>query len=145
MTLARVELSLESRIENLPAVGAAVRGIAERNGFGETRAYHAELCAVEAVTNAIEHAYGGRPGARVEIALAADEGRIEIRVRSKGVRLAAGRLAAAEAPDPLEERGRGLFLIRSLADEVETRADGGIHELRMLITNRPENADEPHA
>lgn len=72
------------------------------------------LAASEAVANVIEHAHGcdGRP-ARIEVESRAAA--VELRIFDSGGGTPS--LDDADLPDAMAERGRGMFLIQTLADD----------------------------
>jgi serine/threonine-protein kinase RsbW len=72
------------------------------------------LAASEAVANVIEHAHGcdGRQ-ARIEVESVGAA--VELRIFDSGG--TTPDLEAAALPDPMSERGRGMFLIQTLADD----------------------------
>lgn len=103
----------------VPLARHALRRYAERAGFGDDRTFALVSTVGEAVANAVEHAYG-----RIV-------GNVRVRVRNRGTALDVsvedqGRWKPAEKR---EERGRGLPLMRALADGVEIRTD----QLRTLV------------
>jgi serine/threonine-protein kinase RsbW len=123
-----IELSIDSRLENLDLLGGAVSGVAAALGFGEIERYHLELCAVEAVSNSILHAYHGAAGKPVRVRIVVEAERIELRIADQGTPVPEDRRApprsvepdpeAPDAPETLTEGGRGLFLMFTLMDEV---------------------------
>jgi len=126
-----IELCLDSRLENLDLLGAAVSGIAASLGFGDSGRYHLELCAVEAVSNSIRHAYHSVPGNPVRVRIAVDGERIEMRVANQGTpmpeeqRVPPALEAEPSSLDELAEGGRGIFLMCSLMDEVVFGSEDG--------------------
>lgn len=128
MALGTVTLATDSSHDHVFLVGAAVRGIAREVGLDELGAAHVELAVVEAVNNAIEHAYRGRPGHRVEVAVSAAGPRLTIEIADRGIAMeweaARASAAARLARDPLADGGRGLLIIREVMDEVGYRRDG---------------------
>jgi len=98
------------------AAAAVIRGFLTEQGIPEKDLFACELCVAEACNNAFEYA---RPAERNYHPIAdavCTEGEIELRVtdRSTGFDLP----ERAEAVSPAAERGRGLFIIRSMMDEV---------------------------
>lgn len=97
-------------------------------GLGRDKLDDLQLAVVEAAGNAIEHAYrdSDRPG-RVEVVLSADrDGGVRITVADEG----------RWRPPPQDPgfRGRGVQIIKALADEVDIAAgsDGTIVRFRLL-------------
>jgi serine/threonine-protein kinase RsbW len=131
-----IMLAIESCLDHVYLVGAAVRGIAREAGLDEHRASQVELAVVEGVNNAIEHAYRNVPGRRVEVVVEVAERRLTIEIADCGVAMEwATECAAAAAravADPLADGGRGLMIIRELMDEVDYRSDGGRNVLSLM-------------
>ena len=123
-----ITLTIDSGLEHVFLVGAAVRGIARDAGLGEHRASQVELAVVEGVNNAIEHAYRGVAGQRVEVVVGVLGRRLTIEIADCGVAMGwEAECAAAKArgvADPLADGGRGLMIIRELMDQVDYRSDG---------------------
>ena len=110
-----------------------MRGIAEAAGFERARASEVALCLQEAAVNAVEHACGRRREEVVSVVLSIEEGVLRAEVRDRGRAMPEGRLEEARRsePDPLAERGRGLFMITQLAASVTYSSSDGENVLRM--------------
>jgi serine/threonine-protein kinase RsbW len=135
-----IKLTIESRVENAALVGVSVNRICLEAGFSEQSAFEVELCVVEAVNNAIEHAYRQRPGNEVEIQLKLTAQALNLKVADTGQALPAGMLSAEKllpshhepgAGRRLSDGGRGLFIIRSMMDQVGYETVGGKNVLSM--------------
>lgn len=87
----------------------------------------AVLAVHEALTNAIQHGGGVR-----SVTAAVQGAVLEVEVRDAGNGFAVG--GWRKAPDPMSERGRGLWLISRLADgyDVDTTSHGTCLRLRFL-------------
>ena len=88
--------------------------------------YDLLTCVQEASKNALRFA-ATSCGVRVSVAVGSSE--ILVTVRDHGPGLDLKRLTDLP-PDPLSESGRGLFLLRTLMDEVEFHVNGGT-EVRL--------------
>jgi len=128
MTHGAVTLAIDSCLDHVALVGVAVRGIARDLGFDEWRAAEVELAVVEGVNNAIEHAYRGAPGHRVDVHVAAADARLTIEIADRGDAMewdaAHASVAARAERDPLADGGRGLLIMHEAMDEVAYRRDG---------------------
>jgi serine/threonine-protein kinase RsbW len=126
-----IELCIDSRLENLDLLGAAVSGIAAALGFDESERYHLELCAVEAVSNSVRHAYHGVPGRPVRVRIAVSAEHVEMRVADQGDPIPEERRLPPKLDvdpadlDAISEGGRGIFLMHSLMDEVSFGGEAG--------------------
>jgi serine/threonine-protein kinase RsbW len=133
-----IGLDIESRPECIELLSGALYGMCQPV-LPAAEIAKINLAMVEAVNNAVEHAYHGEPGhpVRVELELAPD--RLGLRVQDHGQPMPPGRLEAVAAfvePDPEDPetwsmRGRGLFIIRSCMDTVEYEARDGVNTLSM--------------
>jgi serine/threonine-protein kinase RsbW len=128
MRAGAITLAIDSQFDHVFLVGVVVRAVCVQAGFAEEETAGVELCVVEAVNNCVEHAYREEPGHRVEVRLALAGGALRLEVRDRGRRMdwaAACARADACAADPAAEGGRGIFILRSLMDEVGyTERDG---------------------
>jgi anti-sigma regulatory factor (Ser/Thr protein kinase) len=95
------------------------------------------LAVNEAISNIMRHAHRGRPSAAVQVQCWLRDDRIEIHLLDEGPPF---NFDALPALDPAEVRigGRGVFLMRSLMDEITCapRPEGG-NRLRMVKRIQP--------
>lgn len=98
-------------------------------GDREKLAYELNLVLTEAMTNAIQHANEGDPAKEVHIEIGIADGRLTIRVYDSGQGFDIRRFVTP-AP-PLEEHGRGIYLIHTIMDQVVYRPCGSGHVLEM--------------
>jgi serine/threonine-protein kinase RsbW len=137
----QIRLTIASRTDNTALVGLAVRGICSAGSWTEVDVYQIELCVVEAVQNAIRHAYGNDGGREVEIVIEQEQDRMEFRISDTGTPMAAWREPICPDFDPrdigsLPEGCMGLYLIRSIMDEARYDSLDGRNTLTM-IRRRP--------
>jgi serine/threonine-protein kinase RsbW len=128
-------LAIESALDHVCLVGAAVRGVAAAAGLDALAAAQVELAVVEGVNNAIEHAYRGRPGQPVEVALGVVDHCLTIEIADRGLAMEWDRAYAAATArldaDPLADGGRGLVIMHQTMDEVGYRSHAGRNVLRL--------------
>ena len=128
-------LRIDSQLDHVFLIGLSVRAICAAARLDDGEADAVELCVVEAVNNAIEHAYGEQPGyvVEVEAVLAATTLRIAVRDRGRSMDWAAAcALADARAAEHLAEGGRGVFIMRSLMDGLSYHSADGWNVLTMV-------------
>jgi anti-sigma regulatory factor (Ser/Thr protein kinase) len=114
-----LELTVPSSSRYLPRVRhAAARAM---HGLPRSTVDDVLLVLDEAVSNAIRH--GSAAGEPITVALAVDGGWVEVRVGDNGPTERLPRLPGAP-PSSLATGGRGLWLIRQLADDVRLRRAG---------------------
>lgn len=134
-----VELRVPARAEHLALVRLVVTSLAESAArLGGGRLDDLRLAVSEACANAVE-AYGrlGRPGAPITLRLRARPGTIEVEIGDEAGGFDPDELVPhppVEAPERLHhERGLGVPLMRTLADEVEFRSEGGGTVVRLVL------------
>lgn len=134
-TIGVIRLIVESRLENVPLIGSAVRGIAELLSIDEIGSYHLELCAVEAVTNVIKHAYHLEGGHSVELEIQVCRDRLTFKLRDSGESMDVSRIVPLQFdpsnPETLPESGMGIFILKSLMDEIDYEVIDGRNVMRM--------------
>src|SRR5688500_4926911 len=92
-------------------------------------AYRVELCAVEAVTNAIRHAYGNQPGDEVSVTVVMRDNQLEVEVADTGLAMLAAQVSRlrygsdvfdfdARERACVPEGGMGLQIMHEAMDEV---------------------------
>lgn len=128
-------LRIDSQLDQVFLIGLSVRAIGAAAGLDHEEAGAVELCVVEAVNNAIEHAYREQPGSVVEVEMALAATALRIEVRDRGRRMdwaAACALPDAHAAEHLAEGGRGVLIMRSLMDGLSYHTADGWNVLRMV-------------
>jgi serine/threonine-protein kinase RsbW len=141
--LTRVRLTISSNLGDVVYVGLFVNKICEHLRMGAESAYQVELCAVEAATNAIRHAYANDPNKEVSVTLAVHSDRLELEVVDTGTamspdqeqRLMKGSKVFDFDPTDqtsLPEGGMGLQIIHDVMDEVSYKRDAGANSLQLI-------------
>jgi serine/threonine-protein kinase RsbW len=123
-----LSLSIDSNLELVEIVELVARGLTAKMGFDEDDSSWIELAIREAVVNAIKHGnqYSADKGIDVQFLVERDAMAIYVRDRGQG-------FDPTGLPDPLaaenllEPSSRGIFLMRTLMDEVQYSAhpEGG--------------------
>ncbi len=131
-----VKLTIDSRLECVELVGVAVSSICYLVPLSEIDAYQAELCVVEAVTNAIKHAYQNDPDNEVVVRITLAPPRIIFEVSDQGLPITEFGIPNFDF-DPadieyLPEGGMGLYIIDSVMDDVCYFSKNGVNTLRMI-------------
>lgn len=98
-------------------------------GDREKLAYELNLVLTEAMANAIQHANEGDPAQEVHIEIGILDRRLTIRVYDHGQGFDIRQFA--QPRHPLEEHGRGIYLIHTIMDEVVYRSTECGHVLEM--------------
>ena len=125
-----VELVVASDTRWLQLIRGVVEKFSARAGLDPKATQEVVLAVDEAVANVIKHSYKGAPDQKISLRCENVEGDVEVEVRDQGEPFDP---AERELPPPDELRvgGRGVYLIRSVMDEVEYRRDGSTNCVRM--------------
>jgi anti-sigma regulatory factor (Ser/Thr protein kinase) len=116
-------------IASIAVVRAAICAALRDNGWGEDASNRVVLAASEAVANAVEH--GSQEGELVEIVYQVGDEDTQVRVLDSGGTSPWTPPAEPPTPPSTATRGRGLAIIRALAQKVEFRPAGHGTELRL--------------
>jgi serine/threonine-protein kinase RsbW len=123
-----------------------LRGLGIEAGLGGGALGRIEVCVSEAVSNCMEHAYGGQPGHPIAIEWTPTAEDIRVAVCDRGMPLDVAQLDRVdlsvlevdpEKPESFRPRGRGLALIKALAAQVQYRSEGDTNRLIMWISRNP--------
>ena len=122
--LIEVDIKVPNTTRYLSLIGRIGEDIARElelyRGDKETLAYHLNLVLTEAMVNAIRHSGPREPEKLVRIMITLNADDITIRVYDDGQGFDINNIPPPNF-DELEDRGRGIFLIRSLMDSVSYR------------------------
>lgn len=127
-----IDVIIASRLGAIRYVGVAINKFCEISGMSEMDAFGVELSTVEAVTNAVEHAYKKVPGGEVRVRFSRHADGLTVEVHDRGIPMdltlfeAIGPGALECEPDAIDkipQRGRGLAIIKKMMDHVTYRAE----------------------
>ncbi|GLI95402.1 ATP-binding protein [Methylocystis echinoides] len=106
------------------------KDLADAAGDTDTLAYHLNLVLTEAAANAIQHGLPDQPGSTIRISIGLEDKDLVVRVYDHGQGFD---LEAVPAPNfaDLNERGPGIFFIRTFMDSVDSRKAEGSNVLEM--------------
>ncbi|MBD3334806.1 MAG: hypothetical protein GF355_04765 [Candidatus Eisenbacteria bacterium] len=132
----RLRVSVPAVFGSLRTMDNALRIFTERRlpRWRDSQEFHdLRLALREAATNIVEHSLGGDPGARILFEIDAGGNELRLRLRDKGPPFDPA-AQAARPPDPeeLAEGGYGLFIIRSLVDDIAYDTDEEGNTLTLL-------------
>jgi PAS domain S-box-containing protein len=115
----------------------AVRDFLTAHGVDEQTVEELVLCVEEACTNTLRHSGSIEPG---EVAVSIREHFVEICVKDSGKGLDLAGIDLTREPDLLAPGGRGLYLLKALADELElTNEDGACVRIRKRLAPQTQN------
>ncbi len=127
------ELQFASQLDLLPDINKQIGGIVAQYPEFELKAQYIELAVHEAIINAMSHGNGYNRGKSVFLSYRHESNRLSFEVRDEGCGFDPDSVPDPTAPENIEEcSGRGLFIIRTITDELEYREGGRICCLTFL-------------
>jgi serine/threonine-protein kinase RsbW len=142
-----VLLTIPSRMEMLAVVDGLVQAIVSQLDLDEDAAIAVATSVVEAGTNAIQHGHGHDQGRPVHFRFLLGDTSLEVWVHDSGPGFNPDDVLAADPTGPediFKARGRGIFIMRSLMDEVEfelgANAGTTVHLVKRLGCGSGSNA-----
>ena len=129
-----IKIQIPSLSENIRIIESFIDNAKERFSLNDDIYGNIMISVTESVNNAISHGNKGRSDKNVSITLTLNESQIKFRIEDEGTGFDYDSLPDPTAPENLEKpSGRGIFLMRHLADEVTFEEDGKIVELTFYI------------
>jgi serine/threonine-protein kinase RsbW len=129
-----VDIKIPNKTRYLSLIGKIGEDIAREverySGDKEILAYHLNLVLTEAMVNAIKHTGPKEPERQVRIVISIHLDDLTIRVYDDGQGFDISSIPPPNFEEP-EDRGRGIFLIRSLMDSVCYRKNSRQNILEM--------------
>jgi len=127
-------LQLPSKHESITQLEALIEAVADKYQVGEDTFANMMTCLNEAVINAIVHGNKFDPDKTVFVNVEADSKRIIWTITDEGDGFDYNNLPDPTAADRLEElTGRGVFIVKHLADQCIFNAKGNEVELHFKI------------
>ncbi|QIX61555.1 ATP-binding protein [Hymenobacter sp. BT18] len=135
----QVKIQIPSLVENIRVVESFIDNSKDTFHIEDDIYGNIMVAVTEAVNNAIRHGNKFDRDKNVHLSLEVDANRVKFEVEDQGQGFDFNNLIDPTAPENLENPGgRGIFLIRHLADEVEFSKDGRNVQLTFFLT--PENS-----
>ena len=136
----RITLAITSDLQNVPLIGQAIERLCSLASLADVESHQIALCVVEAVNNAIVHAYNREAEHEVEVIFGQYPDRLIVQICDAGRTMDPKRLERQTASpldfDPcclerIPERGLGLAIIRKTMDEVTYTTSHGKNILTL--------------
>jgi serine/threonine-protein kinase RsbW len=119
------EITISSSFESLNRVETLVENVCESLEINEENFGNVLIAVTEAVNNAIDHGNKQDPSKKVRICVGDKDSDFCFAVIDEGQGFNFENLPDPTAPENIEkEHGRGIFLMRSLAEEVDFEDEG---------------------
>ena len=137
-TMPHLHMSIPPQVAALPRARLCLRAFLSLHVGDDDAIDDVVLCVQEAMKNSIRFS-ASKDSIEVDVALL--DHVVEARVRDFGAGFdVAPDVKALRLADPLSQSGRGLFLIRTLSDELKFVVDGGVE---ILIVKKLERHTHP--
>ena len=125
-------ITINSDIEKLKVVETLVDKLSKKLGVSDEVYGKILISTVEAVNNAILHGNKGDLNKMVTVNISADGNVLDITVTDEGEGFEYGNLPDPTDPKNIENlHGRGVFLMRRLADSIEYNTSGNEVKMRF--------------
>lgn len=119
------KIRIESKVENLRVVEKEIDETTTVIGISQDDYGKILVCTMEAVNNAIMHGNRSNPKKIVDIELSFDSNELHIKVTDEGTGFKPEKVPDPTTPENIEElNGRGIYLIKHLADNIEFNERG---------------------
>ena len=124
----KVNMSLPCKAEYVGVVRLTVSAIANRMGFNIEEIEDIKVAVAEGCTNAIKHGLDEK----FDINIDGFENKLQIQIRDTGKGYKVEEVGSPDLSNP-KEGGLGIFIIKTLMDEVELKSQIGIgSEIKMV-------------
>lgn len=129
-----IRIEIPSLSDNIRMIESFIDNAKEKFHLNEDIYGNIMIAVTEAVNNAIRHGNKGDSTKNVSLGLTLEEGMIKFRIEDEGRGFDFHNLPDPTAPENLEKPGgRGIFLMKHLADEVDFSEQGKVVELSFYI------------
>jgi serine/threonine-protein kinase RsbW len=129
-----IKIQIPAISENIRMIESFIDNSKEKFHLDEDLYGNIMIAVTEAVNNAIKHGCKGNSEKSVSLALSLTDSTIKFRIEDDGVGFDYHNLPDPTAPENLEKpSGRGIFLMKHLADEVEFFDNGRVVELSFYV------------
>jgi len=134
MSMKNIRIEIPSLSDNIRMIESFIDNAKEKFHLNEDIYGNIMIAVTEAVNNAIRHGNKGDSAKNVSLGLSLEDGLIKFRVEDEGRGFDFHDLPDPTAPENIEKPGgRGIFLMKHLADEVDFSEDGKVVELIFYI------------
>jgi serine/threonine-protein kinase RsbW len=130
----KISIEIPSLSENIRMIESFIDNAREKYHLNDDIYGNIMIAVTEAVNNAIKHGNQNNSRKNVSLALALEEGVIKFRIEDEGNGFDYEYLPDPTSPENLEKPGgRGIFLMKHLADEVAFGEKGKVVELSFYM------------
>jgi len=135
ITMENNKLQLSSKTEELSVIETVIDDVFETFSFNESYYGNILVATTEAVNNAMQHGNHFDPEKKVNIEFQMQDSTIKVKVKDQGNGFDYSNLPDPTDPDNIDKpHGRGIFLMKHLADKVVFEDSGRSVELFFKIS-----------
>lgn len=129
-----INIQIPSLLENIRIVESFIDNAKEKYELDDDIYGNIMIAVIESVNNAIVHGNNADKSKHVDLSLLFEEEQIRFVIEDQGKGFNINDLPDPTAPENLQRAGgRGIFLMKHLADEVNFRNDGQRVELTFYL------------
>ncbi len=129
-----INIQIPSLSDNIRIIESFIDNAKEKFKLNDDIYGNIMISVTESVNNAIKHGNQNITTKNVSISLLLNESQLKFRIEDEGVGFDYNNLPDPTAPENLEKPGgRGIFLMKHLADEVVFLENGSVVELIFYI------------
>lgn len=129
-----INIQIPSLSDNIRIIESFIDNAKEKFALNDDIYGNIMISVTESVNNAIKHGNGNEASKNVSISLFLNNSQISFKVEDEGKGFDYDNLPDPTAPENIEKPGgRGIFLMKHLADEVVFSNNGSIVELIFYI------------
>jgi anti-sigma regulatory factor (Ser/Thr protein kinase) len=130
-----INIQIPSLSDNIRIIESFIDNAKEKFQLNDDIYGNIMISVTEAVNNAIKHGNHNETSKDVSITLLLDDSQLKFRIEDQGVGFDYHNLPDPTAPENIEKPGgRGIFLMKHLADEVLFTENGSVVDLVFYIT-----------
>ncbi len=130
----KIQIKIPSILDNIRIIESFIDNAREKYKFNDDIYGNIMIAVTESVNNAIQHGNDNDKSKNVILSLIMIENTIRFEIQDEGRGFDYKHLPDPTSPERLEEPGgRGIFLMRHLADEVHFKHNGSLVELSFYI------------
>jgi serine/threonine-protein kinase RsbW len=131
-----IAIEIPSLLDNVRIVESFIDNVREKFNLNDDVYGNIMIAVTESVSNAIVHGNRGEKSKNVHLQMEMSDERISFSIRDEGKGFDYLTLPDPTSPENIEKAGgRGIFLMRHLADEVHFRDEGRCVELTFFLDN----------
>lgn len=120
---------IDSRLECVSMVGISMTALCQHFEIDETTCFQIETCTIEAINNAIIHAYKKQVDQKVRIEWLLEENELTIKVTDYGITM------SQPIPDvlvePQNDSGRGWYIMKQWTDFIDYSSFNGANTVTL--------------